>query len=138
MVKNEVVHSSGKRKTAIARVTIKPGNGGVRINSIPLETYSTEAVKMKIKEVMAVAADHVDLNKLDISVDVRGGGVLGQADAIASSIARGLSELVGDNLLNEYVNYNRTLIAGDHRQTEVHKPSQSSKGPRHRRQKSYR
>jgi len=64
---------------------------------------------------------------------------MGQSDAVASAIARALVEYSeSDELLARYYQYERTLIAGDHRLTETHKPSQSSKGPRHRRQKSYR
>jgi len=133
------VHKSGKRKTAVARSTIKDGSGRILINSKPLDLYQPEAARLKIKESLMLISDHVDLSKIDIIVNVRGGGVMGQVDAIASSIARGLVEWKGDDeILNTYLNYNRILIAGDHRQTETHKPSQSSKGPRHKRQKSYR
>lgn len=133
------VHMSGKRKTSVARMTVKKGKGRVTINSVPLEVYQPEIVRLKIQEALMLAADHLDLKKIDLSVNVKGGGVMGQADAIRSSIARGLVEFSGsDELLNTYVSHDRTLIAGDHRQTEPHKPSQSSKGPRHKRQKSYR
>jgi len=88
---------------------------------------------------LMLASDYVDLNKINIDVNVKGGGAIGQADAIASSIARALVEWTGsDDLLSKYQEYDRTMIAGDHRLTEPHKPSQSSKGPRHKRQKSYR
>ncbi|MFH0861214.1 MAG: 30S ribosomal protein S9 [Candidatus Altiarchaeota archaeon] len=136
---NKIVQSAGKRKTALARATISEGKGVVRVNSILLDSYSTEFARMKIQEAMMIASDHVDLGKINIEITSRGGGQLGQADAIASAIARGLVEWSGgDSLLQKYHDFNRTLIAGDSRQTEVHKPSQSSKGPRHKRQKSYR
>jgi len=136
---DKFVHKSGKRKTAIARATIKEGKGRIIINSIPLEIYQPEISRLRIQETLMLASDLVDLNKLDISVNVHGGGVLGQADAIRSSIARGLVEFTdSEDLLNRYLAHDRTIIAGDHRQTEPHKPSQSSKGPRHKRQKSYR
>lgn len=132
-------HTPGKRKTSIARATIKEGKGRVIINSVPLELHTPEVAKMRINEALIYASDYVDLSKLDIMVNVRGGGVMGQADAVRSSIARGLVEYTGsDELLNKYLNKDRTMIAGDHRLTETHKPSQSSKGPRHKRQKSYR
>ncbi len=136
---NKFVHRAGKRKRAIARTTIKEGNGIVRINSVPLDNYATEIARLKIKDVMRIASDSVDFGKITISSNSRGGGVIGQADAIASSIARALVEW-SDNkeLLEKYQAYDRTMIAGDYRQTETHKPSQSSKGPRHKRQKSYR
>jgi small subunit ribosomal protein S9 len=133
------VHSSGKRKTAIARSTIKEGRGRIIINSIPLEIYQPEVARLRIQESLMLVSDFVDFSKVDILVNVRGGGVLGRSDAVRSSIARGLVEFTGnDELLNRYLTRDRTIIAGDHRQTETHKPSQSSKGPRHKRQKSYR
>lgn len=136
---SKVVHVAGKRKESIARATVKEGKGSVRINSVPLEVYSPIAARFKIKESLMVASDTVDLGKINIDVSVKGGGVMGQAEAIACSVARALVEWAdNDQLLNKYIEYDRTLIAGDSRQTEVHKPSQSSKGPRHKTQKSYR
>jgi len=136
---NKVAHDPGKRKTAIARATIREGKGNVRVNSIPLEVYTPELARFKIKEPIVLAAENnIDLNAIDIEVNVHGGGVMGQADAAASSIARALSDFVGDELLKVYMGYNRILIAGDHRQTEPHKPSRSSQGPRAGKQKSYR
>jgi small subunit ribosomal protein S9 len=139
MVTEKIVHVAGKRKESIARATIKEGKGVVRINSVPLEIYTPIAARLKIRESLMVASDMVDLSKLDISVNSIGGGVMGQAEAIACSLARAMVKWAdNDQVLNKYLEYDRTLIAGDARQTEVHKPSQSSKGPRHRTQKSYR
>lgn len=135
----KVVRVSGKRKEAIARAAIKNGSGKVRINSQSMDLMPSKYARMRIMEAMNVASDLVDLSKLDIEIKSEGGGVMGQAEAIASSITRGLVEWSGsDGLLQKYHDYDRTLIAGDSRQTEVHKPGQSSKGPRHKRQKSYR
>jgi len=133
------VHRSGKRKESIARATIKPGKGVIRINTQLFECYEPKLARERIRQSFLLAKDYVDLDKVDISVSVEGGGTMGQADAISSSIARGLVDYTkNDDSHATYVKYDRTLIAGDHRETEVHKPSQSSKGPRHRRQKSYR
>lgn len=135
----KIVHKAGKRKTAVARATIKGGEGRVRIDSVPLEIFEPFVVRAKIQETLMLASPYIDLKKLDIQVNVKGGGVMGQADSIASAIARGLVEFSNsDELLEKFLTYDRTLIAGDHRLTEVHKPGQSSKGPRHKRQKSYR
>lgn len=135
----KVINSSGKRKTAIARATIKEGNGLIRINAEKLDIYQPEVAKLRIQQSIALAEDFVDLAKLNIAVSVNGGGVMGQADAVSSAIARGLLAWSdSDELLERYHDYDRTIVAGDYRQTEVHKPGQSSKGPRHKRQKSYR
>ena len=133
------VHCPGKRKRAIARSTVKEGKGSIRINSIPLDIFQTELTRAKIRLTLMLASDYVDLDKINIDVKVGGGGAMGQADAISCSIARSLVEWSeNDDLLSKYQEYDRTMIAGDHRLTEPHKPGQSSKGPRHRRQKSYR
>ncbi len=141
MVKLEakIINSSGKRKMSIARAIVKDGKGRIKINSVPLDIYEPELSRSKIKESLIIASDHVDLSRLDIDVTVYGGGVVGQSVAVISAIARGLVNWAkNDNLLSAYLNYDRTMIAGDHRLTETHKPGQSSKGPRHKRQKSYR
>jgi small subunit ribosomal protein S9 len=136
---NKIVHESGKRKMAVARTTIKDGGGNVEVNSIPLDLFEPELAREKIKAPLTIASEYVDLNSIIISSKSHGGGIIGQADAIASSIARALVEYSDDDkLLEAYLNYDRTLIAGDHRQKETRKPGQSSKGARHKRQKSYR
>ncbi|MFC2163330.1 30S ribosomal protein S9 [Candidatus Altiarchaeota archaeon] len=139
MAAKKIAHMSGKRKKSVARTTIKPGNGTIRINSVVLDEYSSNVARYKIKTVLLIVQDYVDLGKINISCEVYGGGVMGQADAVACSLARGFIEYTGDSDLQAtFYKHDRTLIAGDHRLTETHKPSQSSKGPRHKRQKSYR
>jgi small subunit ribosomal protein S9 len=130
---------SGKRKEAVARAAIKPGKGIVRVNSMLFDNYTPRMAKERIRQVFIMADGIVDLEKIDMDVRVSGGGVMGQADAIASAVSRALvKHFESEQLHDIIVKYDRTLIAGDHRQTEVHKPGQSSKGPRHKRQKSYR
>ena len=135
----KVVHSPGKRKRCIARATITEGKGDYRINSLLLDVHPSAIAKEKIRLPIILASGHVDPKTIDIRVTVEGGGVMGQSDAIASALARALVEWTGsEELLSKYLHYDRTLIAGDHRLTEPHKPSHSSQGPRARRQKSYR
>ncbi len=132
-------HSPGKRKKSIARATITDGNGIVTVNCIPIDVFQNTVARDKIKVPLLLASSFVDLSKINVEANVHGGGVMGSSDAVASAIARALVDWTGsDELLSVYHHYERTLIAGDHRLTEPHKPSQSSKGPRHRRQKSYR
>jgi small subunit ribosomal protein S9 len=76
---------------------------------------------------------------LEIEVNVNGGGKQGQAEAIRMAIARGLVEWTGsDQLEKDFRDYDRNMIVEDPRRTETRKPSQSSKGARHKQQKSYR
>ena len=74
----KVVHTSGKRKTAIARGTVREGTGKVRINKVPLELYSPELARLKLTEPLELAGDVAD--QVDISIRVNGGGVMGQAE----------------------------------------------------------
>ncbi|MCG3221172.1 MAG: 30S ribosomal protein S9 [Candidatus Heimdallarchaeota archaeon] len=132
----KVIVSSGKRKTAIARATIKEGKGRIRINGVPLEILSNELSRVKINEIFILAgADRREA--LDIKVKVRGGGFMGQAEAIRTAIARGLIEYFEDTSLKEkFVLYDKTIVSGDPRRTEPkHFGGRSS---RSRFQKSYR
>jgi small subunit ribosomal protein S9 len=86
----KVVTSSGKRKSAIARAVIKPGKGIVKINNRLLDFYEPNLSRLKLKEPLLLAADLV--NKIDIKVNVVGGGISSQADASRLAIAKALVE----------------------------------------------
>jgi len=130
---------SAKRKESVAREHVKEGNGKVKINSSSLDVYQPQLLREYIKEPILLADDLVDMNKNNIYVNVYGGGVSGRSDAIRSAIAKALVDYTKNEvLLKRYHEYDRRLIVNDVRQTEQHKPSQSNKGPRHKRQKSYR
>ncbi|WP_461436089.1 30S ribosomal protein S9 [Methanosphaera sp.] len=132
---SKVVHTSGKRKTAIARGTVREGTGKVRVNRKPVELYSPELARLKIFEPLELAGDLVD--SVDINVRVIGGGVMGQAEAARMVIAKGLVEYYGDmNLKDRYVQYDRTMLVGDPRRSESKKFG--GPGARDRKQKSYR
>ncbi|MCK5310384.1 MAG: 30S ribosomal protein S9, partial [Thermoplasmata archaeon] len=90
----KVVNTSGKRKTSIARAAVMKGKGRVRINKVPLELHSPELAKFKIMEPINIAGKKMD--KLDIEVNVKGGGIMGQAYATRTAIAKGLVEFLGD------------------------------------------
>jgi small subunit ribosomal protein S9 len=131
----KVIHTSGKRKTAIARGKVREGKGRVRINKLPVEFYNPELARLKIKEPLTLAGDLV--NQVDIDVQVVGGGVMGQAEAARMVIAKGLVQWTGDMDLKEKFNqYDRTMLVGDPRRTESKK--YGGRGARARKQKSYR
>ena len=131
----KIVVTSGKRKTAIAKATIRPGIGRVRINKIPLEIYQPEMARLKIMEPLIIAKDLA--KKVDIDVTVRGGGFMGQAEAARTAIARGLVEFSGDEELKKaFLEYDRYLLVNDVRRKEPKK--QGGRGARKRRQTSYR
>ena len=113
----KVIHTSGKRKTAIARGKIRAGKGRVRINKSPVELYDPELARLKIEEPLTLAGDL--LNNVDIDVKVVGGGVMGQAEAARMVIAKGLVQWTSDMELKEKFNlYDRTMLVGDPRRSE--------------------
>jgi small subunit ribosomal protein S9 len=131
-----IVIASGKRKTAIARAIIKPGIGRVRINSIPLEVYEPQFARMLISEPLLLL-DEQTRKMYDIEVTVKGGGFMGQAQAIRTAIARGLIKITNrEDLKALYLSYDRSLIVEDPRQAEPKKPR--GRSARAKRQKSYR
>ncbi len=131
----KIINTSGKRKTAIARATLKTGKGRVRINSIPLEIYSNELVRMKISEPLLLISNATE--GIDVSIDVSGGGIMGQAEAVRTALARGLLKWYNDPQIKDiYLGYDRTLLVNDSRQKESKKPH--GRGARKKFQKSYR
>ena len=132
---SKVLMAVGKRKCAVARAYAKPGSGRVRINKIPLEVYQPELARMIISEPLLLAGDVA--KKLDIDVNVKGGGVFGQADAVRQAIARILVQ-VDEKLKDVFLKYDRYLLVHDPRRNEPHKPSRSKKGPRRHKQRSKR
>ena len=127
---------SGKRKTAIAKATVRFGKGRVRINNIPLEIYEPKLARDKILEPLLLTDDKV-WNKLDINVSVSGGGFMGQAEAVRMVIAKGLIKWTKSTRLRTTLrDYDRTMLAGDPRRSEPKKFG--GPGARARDQKSYR
>ena len=129
------VHTSGRRKRSIARVTLKEGKGIVRINSMLLDHYQPNMSRMKIMEPLMLAPEVS--KKVNINVDVHGGGFQSQTDAIRLAIARAIVQYSKDmSLRQRFIEYDRNLIIADIRHTEASKPNDSK--PRASRQKSYR
>ena len=85
----DVIHTVGRRKTSVARVYLKKGKGNITINKKDFKDYfPTNLLRYKIEQAQAV----VDLkNNFDINVNVYGGGLTGQAEAIRLAIAKGIS-----------------------------------------------
>jgi small subunit ribosomal protein S9 len=129
------VVTSGKRKTAVARATVAKGRGVVRVNRKPLEIWTPELARLKIQEPLILLGDRS--GGIDIDVTVEGGGVMGQADAARTAIARGVIAFFKDTeLASMYKQVDRSLVVSDPRQKEPKHPQ--GRGARKRRQKSYR
>ena len=130
------VFVTGKRKRAIARAFFRPGKGVVKVNSIPIELTRPDMFRLKMMEPLMIIGD--GWKRFDASINVRGGGPSGQADAVRQVIARALSELLGPEARKTFLSYDRNLIVYDSRRTEPHKPPHSSWGPRRYKQRSKR
>lgn len=115
----KTIHTSGKRKRAIARATLRPGKGRVRINSQMLETYEPEVYRMKIEEPILIAED---ISGIDIDVNVLGGGINSQAEAARLAIARALVQN-SKKLEKAFLSYDRNLLIADVRRKEASKPN---------------
>lgn len=127
---------SGKRKTAVARATIKAGKGRVRINNFPLEIFEPQIARSKIIEPLLQVEDDLR-NQIDINIKVSGGGFMGQAEAARMATARGLLRWTkSKHLQSAFTEYDRTMLAGDPRRKESKKFG--GPGARAKRQKSYR
>lgn len=130
-----VILTTGKRKTAVARATVRKGIGKVRVNDRPLELVEPELVRQKIQEPLLMVGDRS--KTLDITVNVHGGGIVGQASAARTAVARGLLTWLKDDQLREmFRHYDRSLIVNDPRRKLPKRPG--GRGARKRRQKSYR
>ncbi|WP_136687736.1 30S ribosomal protein S9 [Halorhabdus amylolytica] len=131
-----VTNTSGKKKTAVARATVSEGDGEVRINARPVELLEPELAKLKALEPFRIAEDALR-ESVSVDVSVEGGGVMGQADAARTAIARGLVEHTNDaELRDAYMAFDRSLLVNDVRQSEPKK--WGGPGARARYQKSYR
>src|SRR3989344_2755679 len=126
-------HISGKRKSSIAKATVKDVHGIVRINKILLENYSNEVSRMKVMEPLLISGDLA--KKVNVNVSVAGGGF--QSEAARLAIARALVNFSKDKALRQaFLDYDRHLLIADVRAAETSKPNDSK--PRAKRQKSYR
>lgn len=125
--------TQGKRKRAIAKAALHLGTGKVRINGRLLDNYANRYLRLRISEPLILAGDVA--NKVNINVQVMGGGINGQADASRLAVAKALVEHDG-SLKKTFLDYDRLLLVADVRQNESSKPNDSK--PRAKRQKSYR
>ncbi|WP_298929415.1 30S ribosomal protein S9 [uncultured Allomuricauda sp.] len=91
----EVVHKIGRRKTAVARVYVSEGKGNITINKKDLKEYFTTAtLQYKVKQPFALTNTE---DSYDVKVNVFGGGITGQAEAIRLALARVMCEIDEEN-----------------------------------------
>ena len=129
---------AGKRKRAIAKATIKAGNGKITINNIPYENLQNFH-KIAIQEPLNIAGEVLGKDKLkfDIGVNVKGGGQESQIQASRLAIAKSIFKMTNSQELKKaYANYDKNLLVADVRRKEPNKPGDSK--ARSKRQKSFR
>lgn len=146
---NKVDLYPGQRKSSRAVATIMKGNGRIRVNNIPAEMIAPDIAKELVLTPLTLIGEL--RNRIEISVQVQGGGYMGQAFASAVAISRALigeekggkdpkehplTKSVREEIRKKITEYDRHLLSGDSRQTESKKFG--GPGARRRKQKSYR
>ncbi len=137
-IKQKVVLAKGKRKSAVARARLVKGNGTIRVNNVNVDMIKPEEIRELILEPVNFSSFTKEIaDASDIKVNVRGGGISGQAQAARTAIAKAIAEAAGSDVVRKaYMKYDRALLVDDVRQVEPKK----FKGPkaRARFQTSYR
>ena len=130
----KLIHASGTRKRAVARATLYPGEGNIKINNKPLLNFEPEFIRLKLAEPLILSGDIS--KEVDINVRVFGGGINSQAEASRLAIAKALAKF-DKKLEKVYLDYDRLLLVADVRRKETHKPNRHGKA-RAKVTKSYR
>jgi len=91
----EITNKTGRRKTAIARVYMQPGNGTITVNNREFKDYfKSEIHQTTVKQPLALLKAE---EQYDVNVNVEGGGIKGQAEAVRLGITRALVEVNAEN-----------------------------------------
>jgi small subunit ribosomal protein S9 len=91
----EVIHKIGRRKTAVARVYISDGNGNITVNKKEMNDYfTTGTLQYKVNQPLTLTGND---KTFDVKVNVYGGGITGQAEAIRLALSRAMVELDEEN-----------------------------------------
>ena len=128
--------TSGKRKTAIAKASIKSGTGIITINRKSIAAF-TMLQQLELNEPLILAKEVLGELNFDVSINVRRGGMASQIEAARLAMARAIVEFTGnDKVKQAFVNYDRNMLVADTRRKEAYKPGDSK--ARAKRQTSYR
>ena len=129
---------SGKRKTAVAKLRIKSGNGRVSFNRLPYTELSLFH-RLALAEPLKIYEREFGQKQLnyDLDIKVKGGGKEAQIQAARLAIAKALLEITSsDTLKKAFIKYDRNILVPDFRRKESYKPGDSK--ARRKRQTSYR
>jgi small subunit ribosomal protein S9 len=91
----QIINTIGRRKTSVARVYVQPGKGEIVINDRALKDYFLSEIHQTLAK-QALAALKLE-DSYDVTVNVEGGGITGQAEAVRLGIARALVEIDPEN-----------------------------------------
>ncbi|MCK5450115.1 30S ribosomal protein S9 [Candidatus Pacearchaeota archaeon] len=128
--------TSGKRKTAVAKATIKDGTGVVTFNKRSL-TFLSDLQQLEISEPLILAKDFLGELNFDIALNVKGGGIACQVEAGRLAIAKSIVKFTGnENLKAVFLAYDKNMLIADIRRKEACKPGDSK--ARAMRQTSFR
>ena len=127
---------SGKRKSAIAKATIKEGDGKVTINGNSIDSFPMLQT-LELKEPLIIAEQVLGKLNFDINVNVKSGGMSSRVEASRLAISRAIVEFTKDDKVKvAFLAYDRNLLVADTRRKEAYKPGDSK--ARAKRQTSYR
>ncbi|HUB92369.1 MAG TPA: 30S ribosomal protein S9 [Candidatus Saccharimonadales bacterium] len=136
--KKAVVVERGKRKRAIARASMSSGSGRILINGVSAQLIKPKEIRDLILEPIIISKKVSDIMKeYDVNINVYGGGIMGQAQASRTALAKAIVRTTqNDGLKRAYMLYDRSILVEDHRRVEPKKFG----GPkaRARNQTSYR
>lgn len=91
----DTIHKIGRRKTAVARVYLTEGKGKITVNKREMEKYfPTATLQYKVRQAMTLTNND---GAYDVSVNVFGGGITGQAEAIRLALSRAMCEIDAEN-----------------------------------------
>ncbi len=128
--------ASGKRKTAIAKASIKTGTGIITINKKSIAAF-TMLQQLELTEPLILAKEVLGELNFDISINVRRGGMASRIEASRLAMARAIVEFTGDEKVRlAFAAYDRNMLVADTRRKEAYKPGDSK--ARAKRQTSYR
>ena len=115
----KIIHSIGRRKASVARIYVTKGKGNILVNGKDFKEYfPLETLQYKLNQPFKVIDQE---SKFDVKVNVNGGGINGQADAIKLAIAKSLCEIDADNSTALKA---EGLLTRDSRVVERKKPGQ--------------
>ncbi len=113
----EIINATGRRKTSVARVYVTPGKGDIRVNARDLKEYFLSEIHQTLvkQPLVALKAE----TQYDVTVNVEGGGIKGQAEAVRLGISRALVQF---NAENKPVLRKEGFMTRDSRMVERKKP----------------